>query len=91
MGCKVIAIAGSEEKCRWLETELGATKAINCQSTFFPLFSHLSESTLMHEFSLPDKDKDFQAQFDEHVGTLVCFPLLFVPPRLDCFLRPAAS
>lgn len=28
-GCKVIGIAGSDEKCKWLENELGFDKAIN--------------------------------------------------------------
>lgn len=28
-GCKVIGFAGSDEKCRWLENELGFDKAIN--------------------------------------------------------------
>lgn len=28
-GCKVIGFAGTDEKCRWLETELGFDKAIN--------------------------------------------------------------
>ncbi|KAG5684369.1 hypothetical protein PVAND_013604 [Polypedilum vanderplanki] len=31
-GCKVIGFAGSDEKCRWLETELGFDKAINYKS-----------------------------------------------------------
>jgi prostaglandin reductase 1 len=28
-GCKVVGFAGSDEKCRWLESELGFNKAIN--------------------------------------------------------------
>ncbi|TFK47799.1 alcohol dehydrogenase [Heliocybe sulcata] len=31
-GAKVIAIAGSDEKCNWLEKELGADKALNYKS-----------------------------------------------------------
>ncbi|KAG5684372.1 hypothetical protein PVAND_013607 [Polypedilum vanderplanki] len=31
-GCKVIGFAGSDEKCKWLETELGFDKAINYKS-----------------------------------------------------------
>ncbi|GJE88685.1 NADP-dependent oxidoreductase [Phanerochaete sordida] len=34
-GAKVIAIAGSKEKCDWLETELGVDKAINYKSPTF--------------------------------------------------------
>lgn len=29
MGCRVIAIAGSEEKCQWLKNDLGADETIN--------------------------------------------------------------
>ena len=32
MGCRVVAIAGSEEKCRWLRDELGADEVINYRS-----------------------------------------------------------
>lgn len=28
-GCRVVGLAGSDEKCKWLETELGFDKAIN--------------------------------------------------------------
>ncbi|KAL7415842.1 hypothetical protein BDY24DRAFT_380284 [Mrakia frigida] len=49
LGCKVIAIAGSDEKCQWLEKDLGVSKALNY------------------------KDKDFEAQFIEHVGFLDVF------------------
>ncbi|KAL7415841.1 hypothetical protein BDY24DRAFT_412776 [Mrakia frigida] len=35
LGCKVIAIAGSEEKCRWLEKDLGVFKAINYKDKDF--------------------------------------------------------
>lgn len=34
-GAKVIAIAGSDEKCKWLETDLGVDKALNYKSTSF--------------------------------------------------------
>jgi len=34
-GAKVIAIAGSDEKCSWLEKELGVDKAINYKSSSF--------------------------------------------------------
>lgn len=34
-GCKVIAIAGSDEKCQWLEKELGVDKALNYKSSTF--------------------------------------------------------
>jgi NADPH-dependent curcumin reductase CurA len=34
-GAKVYAIAGSDEKCRWLEKEIGVTKAINYKSQTF--------------------------------------------------------
>jgi hypothetical protein len=29
VGCRVIAIAGTDEKCQWLTDELGADTAIN--------------------------------------------------------------
>jgi NADPH-dependent curcumin reductase CurA len=35
MGAKVIAIAGSAEKCAWLEKELGVDKALNYKSSTF--------------------------------------------------------
>ncbi len=35
VGAKVIAIAGSPEKCEWLENELGVDKAINYKSPQF--------------------------------------------------------
>lgn len=35
MGAKVIAIAGSDEKCAWLEEELGVDKALNYKSDKF--------------------------------------------------------
>jgi NADPH-dependent curcumin reductase CurA len=34
-GAKVIAIAGSNEKCAWLEKELGVHKALNYKSETF--------------------------------------------------------
>ncbi|TFY77661.1 hypothetical protein EWM64_g6351 [Hericium alpestre] len=34
-GAKVVAIAGSDEKCQWLEKELGVDKAINYKSPTF--------------------------------------------------------
>lgn len=34
-GAKVIAIAGSDEKCAWLESELGVDKALNYKSETF--------------------------------------------------------
>lgn len=34
-GARVIGIAGSEDKCRWLEQELGVDKAINYKSKSF--------------------------------------------------------
>jgi NADPH-dependent curcumin reductase CurA len=34
-GAKVIAIAGSQDKCEWLEKELGVDKAINYKSPKF--------------------------------------------------------
>ena len=34
-GAKVYAIAGSDDKCRWLETELGVDKAFNYKSRNF--------------------------------------------------------
>lgn len=35
IGAKVIAIAGSPDKCEWLEKELGVDKAINYKSPTF--------------------------------------------------------
>ncbi|KAG8783174.1 hypothetical protein FRC20_002722, partial [Serendipita sp. 405] len=35
VGAKVIAIAGSDDKCKWLEEELGVDKAINYKSPNF--------------------------------------------------------
>lgn len=35
VGAKVIAIAGSPEKCDWLEKELGVDKALNYKSPTF--------------------------------------------------------
>ncbi|KZP31736.1 NAD(P)-binding protein [Athelia psychrophila] len=35
LGCKVIAIAGSPDKCEWLETDLGVDKALNYKSPTF--------------------------------------------------------
>ena len=35
MGAKVIALAGSPEKCEWLEKELGVDKALNYKSANF--------------------------------------------------------
>lgn len=34
-GAKVYAIAGSQEKCDWLEKEVGVTKALNYKSPTF--------------------------------------------------------
>jgi NADPH-dependent curcumin reductase CurA len=34
-GAKVVAIAGSEDKCRWLEQELGVDLALNYKSKAF--------------------------------------------------------
>ena len=34
-GLKVIAIAGSDDKCAWLESELGVDKALNYKSPTF--------------------------------------------------------
>ena len=34
-GAKVIAIAGTDEKCQWLEKELGVDKALNYKSPTF--------------------------------------------------------
>ena len=34
-GAKVYAIAGSQEKCDWLEKEIGVTKALNYKSKTF--------------------------------------------------------
>ena len=34
-GAKVIAIAGSDEKCQWLEKDLGVDKALNYKSPSF--------------------------------------------------------
>jgi NADPH-dependent curcumin reductase CurA len=34
-GLKVIAIAGSDDKCTWLEQELGVDKALNYKSATF--------------------------------------------------------
>jgi len=34
-GLKVIAIAGSDDKCAWLENELGVDKALNYKSPTF--------------------------------------------------------
>ena len=34
-GAKVVAIAGSQEKCDWLEKDLGVDKAINYKSKTF--------------------------------------------------------
>lgn len=35
VGAKVIAIAGADDKCQWLENELGVDKAINYKSPTF--------------------------------------------------------
>ncbi len=35
LGAKVIAIAGSDEKCQWLEKDLGVDKALNYKSPTF--------------------------------------------------------
>lgn len=35
IGAKVIAIAGSNEKCEWLEKEIGVDKALNYKSPDF--------------------------------------------------------
>ena len=35
VGAKVIAIAGSKEKCDWLEKDLGVDKALNYKSPSF--------------------------------------------------------
>jgi NADPH-dependent curcumin reductase CurA len=35
MGAKVYAIAGSDDKCAWLEKELGVDKAFNYKSKSF--------------------------------------------------------
>jgi len=35
MGAKVIAIAGSDDKCKWLQDELGVDKALNYKSPTF--------------------------------------------------------
>jgi hypothetical protein len=35
LGAKVVAIAGSEDKCQWLENELGVDKALNYKSPTF--------------------------------------------------------
>jgi len=35
MGAKVIAIAGADDKCRWLEDDLGVDKALNYKSPDF--------------------------------------------------------
>ncbi|KAG8891855.1 hypothetical protein FRC01_014484, partial [Tulasnella sp. 417] len=34
-GAKVIGIAGSDDKCKWLETDLGVDKALNYKSSSF--------------------------------------------------------
>lgn len=35
VGAKVFAIAGSDEKCEWLEKEIGVEKALNYKSATF--------------------------------------------------------
>jgi NADPH-dependent curcumin reductase CurA len=35
MGAKVIAIAGADDKCKWLEDEVGVDKALNYKSPNF--------------------------------------------------------
>lgn len=35
IGAKVIAIAGTDDKCKWLEDELGVDKALNYKSQNF--------------------------------------------------------
>jgi len=35
LGAKVIAIAGTDDKCKWLEDELGVDKALNYKSPTF--------------------------------------------------------
>lgn len=42
-GCKVVGLAGSDDKCRWLETEYGFDKAINYKSS--NLYKQLKEAT----------------------------------------------
>lgn len=42
-GCKVIGVAGSDEKCKWLETEYGFDKAVNYKSP--NLFKQLKEAS----------------------------------------------
>lgn len=34
-GCKVIAVAGADDKCAWLREELGADEALNYKATGF--------------------------------------------------------
>lgn len=42
-GCRVVGIAGSDEKCQWLLDELGFDAAINYKSNSFS--TKLSEAT----------------------------------------------
>ena len=35
MGAKVVAIAGTDDKCKWLEDELGVDKALNYKDQNF--------------------------------------------------------
>jgi NADPH-dependent curcumin reductase CurA len=35
VGAKVIAIAGADDKCKWLEEDLGVDKALNYKSPTF--------------------------------------------------------
>lgn len=42
-GCRVIGFAGSDDKCKWLESEYGFDKAINYKSQ--NLFKHLKEAS----------------------------------------------
>jgi NADPH-dependent curcumin reductase CurA len=35
IGAKVIAIAGADDKCKWLEEDLGVDKALNYKSATF--------------------------------------------------------
>ena len=50
-GCRVVGIAGSDSKCRWLESELGFDRALNYKSTSFRKdFRELTKEKLIDVF-----------------------------------------
>ncbi|WP_210247164.1 NADP-dependent oxidoreductase [Aliikangiella marina] len=75
IGCKVIAFAGSDEKCRWLEKSLGADLAIN--------YKHFNCYRELQSF-LEEKRIDVDVYFD-NVGGMISdavIPLISLHARV---------